>query len=84
MPGIVGTLTGIGVSTLFVLVLFIGFCVALAFPKLRRSGRHTKVVRGLDELVGVQQTFLPADTPRGPIDQLRTPELIEANARKSA
>ena len=83
-PGLIGTLTGLGVSTLFVLALFIGFCVLLALPKLRRSGRHTRVVRGLDELVGVEQTFLPADTPRGPVDQLRTPELLESNTRKSA
>jgi hypothetical protein len=28
-------------------------------------------------------TFLPPDAPRGPIDQLNTPELAEAAARKS-
>ena len=83
-PGALGTLQGLALSTVAVLVLFVGFCVLLNFPKLRASGRHTRVVRGLDELVGEQQTFLPPDAPRGPVDQLRTPELLESNARKSS
>jgi len=33
---------------------------------------------------GTRQDYLPATTPRGPIDQLRTPELLEILARKSA
>lgn len=77
MSGALGALTGLGVSSLVILVLFVGFCVLFNLPKLRRSGRHTRVVRGLDELVGQQQTFLPPDAPRGPVDQLRTPELLE-------
>jgi hypothetical protein len=80
----VGLLQGLGVSTVFLLVLFIGFCVVLGFPKLRPGGRKSRVVRSLDEMVGGQPTrYLPADSPRGPVDQLHTPELAEAAARKS-
>jgi hypothetical protein len=82
-PGALGTLQGIIVSAAAVLALFIGVCVLLGFPKLRASGRHTRTVRGLDELVGVPQTYLPPDAPRGTVDQLRTPELLESRARKS-
>jgi hypothetical protein len=83
-PGALGTLQGLLIGSVAVLALFIGFCVVFNFPKLRRSGRHTRVVRGLDELIGVQQTFLAPDAPRGTVDQLRTPELLEALARKSS
>jgi hypothetical protein len=82
-PGALGTLQGLLISSLTLLVLFIGFCVLFNVPKLRRSGRHTRVVRGLDELIGVPQTYLAPDAPRGTVDQLRTPELLEALARKS-
>jgi hypothetical protein len=80
----VGTLTGIGATTLFLLALWIGFCVVAGFSKLRPTSRKTRVVRSLDELVGQEAhaRFLPPDAPRGPVDQLRTPELLEAAARK--
>ena len=79
-----GFLQGFLGSTVFLLALFIGFCVVLGFPKLRSGGRHSRVVRSLDEVVGGQPThYLPADAPRGPVDQLHTPELAEAAARKS-
>ncbi|HMF62178.1 MAG TPA: hypothetical protein VK595_17480 [Vicinamibacterales bacterium] len=84
MSGAIGTLEGLAVSTVFLLVLFIGFCLLFNIPKLRASGRHSKVVRGLDELVGVPQHYLHADAPAGTVDQLRTPELLEAVRRKSA
>jgi hypothetical protein len=83
-PGVLGTAQGLLVSTLSLLALFVGFCLLFNLPKLRASGRHSRVVRGLDELVGVPQTYLSPDAPRGPVDQLRTPELVEARARKSA
>jgi hypothetical protein len=83
-PGALGTLQGLLLSSAALLALFIGFCVLFNLPKLRASGRHTRVVRGLDELVGVPQTYLPPDGPRGTVDQLRTPELLELEARKSA
>lgn len=82
-PGALGTLQGIVVAALAVLTLFISVCVLLTLTKLRPSGRNTPTVRGLDELLGQRQTFLPPDAPRGQVDQLRTPELLEARARKS-
>jgi hypothetical protein len=78
------TLQGLLVSSLAVVALFLGFCLLVNLPKLRPSGRHSRVVRGLDEVVGGRQIYLPPDAPRGPADQLRTPELLEAEARKSA
>lgn len=77
-----GALRGLASTTVFVLVLFIGFSVVFGLTKLRPSGRQTRTLRGLDELVGKPTTFLPSDTPRGWTDQLHTPELIEAAARK--
>lgn len=82
---VVGALQGLGFSTLFLLALFIGFCVVLGFPKLRPTTRKTLVVRSLDELVGQEANarYLPPDAPRGRVDQLQTPELLEAAARKA-
>jgi hypothetical protein len=84
LPAALGTLQGLVVSTGVLLALFIGFCVILNLPKLRPSGRHSRVVRSLDEAVGRTQQYLPPDAPRGRTDQLKTPELLEAQARKSA
>ncbi len=79
-----GTLQGLLVSTGVLLLLFVGFCVLFNLPKLRPSGRHSRVVRSLDEALGQTQTYLPPSAPRGPVDQLRTPELLEAERRKTA
>jgi hypothetical protein len=76
-------LTSFGASTLFLLALLIGFCVALGFSKLRKSGAKTLTVRSLDETLGQTQVYLPPSAPRGPADQLATPELLEVAARKS-
>ena len=78
-----GTLEGLAISTAALLALFVGFCLLFNLPKLRPSGRHSKVVRGLDELVGTPQHYLAPDAPWGVVDQLRTPELLEGQARKS-
>ena len=79
-----GTLQGLLVSTGVLLALFVGFCVLFNLPKLRASGRHSRVVRSLDEaLSDAPQQYLPPDAPRGRTDQLRTPELLEARQRKS-
>ena len=83
-PGVLGTAQGLLVSTGSLLALFIGFCLLFNLPKLRASGRHSRVVRGLDELVGVPQIYLSPDAPSGTVDQLHTPELLEAQARKTA
>ena len=78
-----GTLQGIIVSCVVVLALLIGFCVLLGLVKLRPSGRTTRVIRSLDEALGRPERYLKPSDPRGPADQLRTPELLEAAARKS-
>jgi hypothetical protein len=77
---VTGTLIGIGTSTVFILALFLGFCIILGFPKLRvTAGRKFMTIKSLDETVGqaAYAKYLPADAPRGPVDQLRTPELLE-------
>ena len=79
---VIGALQGLATTSGFILALWIGFCVAFGFTKFRRSGGQTGTFRGLDELVGKQATFLSAKTPRGHADQLHTPELMEAAARK--
>ena len=84
LPGVLRTLEGFLLSTGALLVLFVGFCLLFNLPKLRPSGRHSKVVRGLDELVGTPQHYLPPEAPWGVVDQLRTPELLESAPRKSA
>ena len=80
----IGTLQGLGVSTVFVLVLFIGFCVVVGFTKTKKTAGGTAlVVKSLDERISHQpmEYFAPT-APRGPADQLRAPELLEHAARK--
>jgi len=80
----IGTLQGVGASTVFVLVLFIGFCVVVGFTKLKRtSGGNAQVIKSLDEMVTRRpMEYLSPTAPRGPADQLKAPELLEAAARK--
>ena len=81
-----GSLSGLVLSTLFLLVLFIGFCIVFGLPKVRQTRKGSMVHRSLDEMIGQEQyaKYLPPDAPRGPADQLRTPELLEAAGRKSS
>ncbi len=79
----VGALQGLGATTAFLLVLFIGFCVVLGFPKLRPGSRKTMVIRSFADLDGTSR-YLTPDAPHGPADQLKTPELLEQAARKSS
>ena len=44
-------------------MLFIGFVLLFNLPKLRTGGRHSKVVRSLDDLVGDARPYL-APMPR--------------------
>ena len=83
-PGALGTLQGLLVSSGVLVALIVGFCVLFNLPKLRPSGRHSRVVRGLDEAIGGRQVYLSPHAPRGTVDQLRTPELLEALARKTS
>jgi hypothetical protein len=77
---VIGTVTGIVWSTAFVLALFLGFCIILGFPKLRpTTGRHSMVVKSLEEKVGQEAfaRYLSPSAPHGPVDVLKTPELLE-------
>jgi hypothetical protein len=80
----IGVLQGFGASTIFVLALFIGFCVLVGFTKLKKTAGNAPVVKSLDETVsGKPMNYLPPTAPRGPADQRRAPELVEAAARRS-
>ena len=78
-----GFLQGFLSSSVFVLVLFIGFCVTFGFFKTKQSAGAGPVVKNLDEVVTRRPVlYLQPTDPRGPADQLRAPELIEAAARR--
>lgn len=79
----IDTVMSIVISSVFLIALLVGFSVVFNFPKLRKSGRKTLTVRSLDESLGGTASFLPPTAPRGPADQLATPELLEVAARKS-
>ena len=81
-PIVVGVVQGLLSSTAFVLALFIGFCVLFNLRKLKPRGRGARVVRNLDERLGAPPRYIPPHVPRGPVDQLDTPELQEAQQRK--
>jgi hypothetical protein len=80
----VGAVQGLASSTVFVLVLFIGFCVIVGFTKLKKtSGGGAMVIKSLDERITLRpMVYLSPRDPRGPADQLKSPELVEAAARK--
>jgi hypothetical protein len=73
----------ITIAALFLIALLVGFSVVFNFPKLRKGGGRTLTVRSLDESLGRSQEYLLPTAPRGPADQLATPELLEVAARKS-
>jgi hypothetical protein len=78
-----GFLRGFLSSSVFVLVLFIGFCVVFGFLKTKRRAGGA-VVKDLDEaLSGRPPVYLAPTAPHGPADQLQAPELREAAARRS-
>jgi hypothetical protein len=82
---VVGAIQGLVSSTAFVLILFIGFCVTVGFTKLKKTAGKAPVVKSLDETLSRQpMAYLPPTAPRGPADQLKAPELLEAAARRSA
>jgi len=83
-PLVAGTVEGLVLVVVFILAFLIGLCLLFGIVKLRRShGRDA--ARSLDELVGDGRfaRFLGPDDPRGSVDQLKTPELLEAATRKS-
>ena len=79
-----GALQGLASTTVFVLILFIGFCVLVGFTKTKRTaGGGASVVKSLDERITHQaMVYLAPSAPHGPADQLKAPELVEAAARK--
>lgn len=81
---VAGAIQGLASSTVFVLALFIGFCVIFGFTKLKKTaGGHAMVVKSLDERISHRpMEYLSPSAPNGPSDQLRSPELLEAAARK--
>jgi hypothetical protein len=80
---VIGTLQGLASSTVFVLVLFIGFCVLVGFTKTKKTAGGTMVVKSLDETISRQpMRYLAPSAPRGPADQLHSPELVEAAAAR--
>jgi len=82
---LVGFLLAFGASSVFILVLFLGFCIIFGFPKLRPT-TGSMVVKSLEETVGQEAyvRYMLPDAPRGPIDVLKTPELLERAKRASA
>ena len=76
-------LAAITIAALFLIALLVGFSVVFNFPKLRKGGGRTLTVRSLEESLGRTMEYLPPTAPRGPADQLATPELLEVAARKS-
>jgi len=78
-----GALVALTTSSVFILALFIGFCVVVGFTKLKKTAGNAPVVKSLDERISHEpMAYLPPTAPRGPADQLRAPELVEAAARK--
>ena len=79
-----GTLQGVLSSTAFVLFLFIGFCVIFGFTKTKKTaGGKASVVKSLDERISHQpMIYFAPGVGRQKVDQLHSPELLEAAARK--
>lgn len=80
---VVGLLQGILSSSVFILFLFIGFCIVVGFTKTKKTaGGAAPVIKSLDEMITHKaMVYLTPTDPRGPADQLHSPELMEAAAR---
>ena len=74
---VVAAVTGLVSSTVFLLALFVGFVFLAGLTKRRKRTKASMVVRNLTEQMEGETHYLPPDAPRGPADQLRTPELLE-------
>ncbi len=84
LDAVLGTLAGVVSSSLFVLALVLGFCVLFGLVKLRQTTGRGDIIKSLDEtLTHLPVKYFQPGTPHGLVDQLHTPELIEAAARKS-
>jgi len=65
-----GALQGLASTTVFVLILFIGFCVVVGFTKTKKTaGGGAAVVKSLDERISHQPfIYFAPGAPRGPVD----------------
>jgi hypothetical protein len=76
----VGAIQGLAWSGIFILGLFIGFCVVVGLTKLKKTAGTGMVVKSLDEVVNRQEAvYLTPDAPHGPADQLRSPAIEKQN-----
>ena len=50
---VAGTLQGILSSTVFILVLFMGFCIIVGLTKTKRTAGNVAVIKSLDETIKV-------------------------------
>ena len=88
--GVIQTLMGLLVSTGFLLTLFVGFLVVAGFSKFRKINRSSLVHRNLVDRMNRMNNqdgsveYLPPDAPRGGVDQLRTPELLEQSGNSDS
>ena len=79
---LIGFLKGATSSSVFILALFIGFCVGVGFTKLKKTAGNAPVIKSLDETITHQPfVYLLPSAPRGPADQLRSPDLLERAAQ---
>ena len=69
---LVGFLKGATSSSVFILALFIGFCLIVGLTKLKKtSGGTAMVVKSLDERISHRpMAYLSPSAPHGPADQL--------------
>ncbi|HJN45178.1 MAG: hypothetical protein QGI10_06935 [Vicinamibacterales bacterium] len=81
---VLGVLQAVGISSIFLLAVFLGFCVVVGFTKHRAIGKGSLVVRSLDDRLGTGARYLTPDVPRGPADQLKTPELLEHSGHQAS
>jgi hypothetical protein len=77
------TLQGLLASTGFLLALFVGFLLVAGLSKLRPRDQRSAAARNLSERLGTSARYLSPNAPRGPADQLHTPELLEQSANNS-
>ncbi|MSO45685.1 MAG: hypothetical protein EXQ59_02815 [Acidobacteria bacterium] len=70
---VMGVLTGLLSSSLFILGLFIGFCVLVGFTKtMKTAGGKGPVIKSLDEAISHEaMVYLPPTAPRGHADPLK-------------
>jgi hypothetical protein len=82
-PIVIDTIVGLTATSVVVLAVLAGFCIIVGFTKTKRTAGEGKVIKSLDERMAHRAVeYLPPTAPRGPADQLRAPELLEAAARK--